>query len=313
MIDAFVSARGPRAVSNQNFSAEHAGQFLEEEISNRSRVVSLASNRDHLDPPASGNTPTTLQCPPVIGRVLRCADRESIGPERVLAAPETRSIICPMSRQARFLPAPPIPRDAMAPARIDLRPPPRSRYPGHNPLGDTRQAEADIHAPQRGRPRGPPRPRRSSAGTGRSSSATIHCTAQSRRVPAGDPDRAPLSLAPPTALRRITSPRTRAIHHSDRRGRARTTRQEFHDSRSSSPRPGVPVAQPRCPSGTECKGDAVGRSTPRLKISPCSMRRSAQTGKLSHRDSERAYRECTGNVIGAEADRSFAVSDRPQH
>lgn len=41
MIHRFVSARGPRAVSNRNFPAEYAGKSLKEEISNRSRVGSL--------------------------------------------------------------------------------------------------------------------------------------------------------------------------------------------------------------------------------------------------------------------------------
>ena len=145
----------------------------------------------------------TLQCPPVIGRVRRCANRESIPPERVLSAPETRSTVCPRPPQARFLPVSPVRRDAMAPARIDLGQTPRSRYP------------ATICSATPARPRQTSPPCRGAAhadpcGTPfkRQHRPITEChhsprAAQSRRVLAGEPDRAPLSLAPATALRRI--------------------------------------------------------------------------------------------------------------
>ena len=52
MIRGFVSARGPRAVSNRKFPAEYSGKSLKEEISNRGRVGSL--ELEPRNPPSSG-------------------------------------------------------------------------------------------------------------------------------------------------------------------------------------------------------------------------------------------------------------------
>lgn len=108
--------------------------------------------------------------------------------------------------------------------------------PAHNPLGDTRQAEADIHAPQRDRPRGPPAPRRSSGSTGQSASASIHSILHDRGAsPPASLTVLCCHLRPRPRSGESRSPHTRAVYRSDRRRRARTPRQEFHDSRSSSP------------------------------------------------------------------------------